>query len=331
MSRPLRIEYKDAWYHVMNRGRNREQIFRDKEDYRIFKDVLIETCEMWNFRISAYCLMPTHYHLLVQTPDANISRGMRHLNGVYTQRINRRHDLEGPLFRGRYKSILVEGDAYLLQIVRYIHLNPVKGGLVKSPEKYEWSSHQGYLSSAKKWNWLNRQFILNILSCEKRKWLGSYKRFMADEETWQVEEGNYFDIAEQKKWPVGFGSSEFINKIKGDYYTSKLNDEVPDSKALALDSDTIIQSICAFYKINKEELTISKRGHYNEPRNVTVYLLRKMRHDDLGTIGRFFNIKKYYTVSSIVARMKERINNDKTLKKRVGLIIDMIRKCQEKT
>ncbi len=107
MSRPLRIEYPNAWYHVMNRGRRGENIFHDKQDYQMFVDLLVETTEMWNFRISAYCLIPNHYHILVQTPAANISRGMRHLNGVYTQRFNRRHFCDGALFRGRYKSMLV--------------------------------------------------------------------------------------------------------------------------------------------------------------------------------------------------------------------------------
>jgi putative transposase len=134
MSRPLRIEYPDAWYHVMNRGRRSEKIFLDKNDYQAFIQVLIESTEMWNLRISAYCLMPNHYHLLVQTPDANIARCMRHINGVYTQRFNSRHRSEGQLFKGRYKSILVSADAYLLQLLRYIHRNPVKSGLAANPK-----------------------------------------------------------------------------------------------------------------------------------------------------------------------------------------------------
>ena len=103
MSRPLRIEYPGAWYHVMNRGRRSEKIFYDKEDYQLFVALLEETSEMWNIRISAYCLMPNHYHILLQTPDGNIARSMRHINGVYTQRFNRRHGVDGQLFRGRYR------------------------------------------------------------------------------------------------------------------------------------------------------------------------------------------------------------------------------------
>ena len=136
MARPLRIEYPGAWYHVMNRGRRSEEIFYQRDDYEAFVELLRESSEMWNIRVAAYCLMTNHYHLLVQTPDANLSRSMRHLNGVYTQRYNRRHGCDGQLFRGRYKSILIDADAYLLELVRYIHRNPLDSGLVDNLKKY---------------------------------------------------------------------------------------------------------------------------------------------------------------------------------------------------
>ena len=136
MARPLRIEYPGAWHHVMNRGRRGEAIYSDDTDYSLFTDLLKETAEMWNIRIAAYCLMPNHYHMLVQTPDANLSRSMRHLNGVYTQRCNNRHGWDGSLFRGRYKSILIDSDSYLLQAVRYIHRNPLRANLVTHIGEY---------------------------------------------------------------------------------------------------------------------------------------------------------------------------------------------------
>ena len=112
MSRPLRIPYADAWYHVMNHGRRGKKIFVAREDYRSFINLLEELNEVFNVKVASYCLMPNHYHLLVQTPDANLSRSMRHLNGVYTQRYNKRHLCDGQIFRGRYKSILIESDSY---------------------------------------------------------------------------------------------------------------------------------------------------------------------------------------------------------------------------
>jgi len=162
MSRPLRIEYPDAWYHVMNRGRRADEIFADKRDYQCFVDLLQEAVDMWDIRIATYCLMPNHYHLLIQTPQANLSRSMRHISGVYTQRYNRRHGCDGQLFRGRYKSILVEADSYLLQLMRYIHKNPVKAGLADNPDAYTWSSHKVYLSGAAKWKWVYSDFLLSM-------------------------------------------------------------------------------------------------------------------------------------------------------------------------
>ena len=124
----------------------------------------METADLWNLRISAYCLLKNHYHLLVQTPDANLSRCMRHINGVYTQRFNKAHQIDGQLFRGRYRSILIDADSYLLELIRYIHRNPIKAGIVKHIEKYPWSSHHGYLSDAKKWDWLNKDLVLSMFS-----------------------------------------------------------------------------------------------------------------------------------------------------------------------
>ncbi len=112
MARPLRIQYKDAWYHVMNRGRRSENIYLDRDDFCLFTNLLKESSEQWGVHIAAYCLMSNHYHLLIQTPHANLSRFMRHIDGVYTQRFNRCHKLDGQLFRGRYKSILVGEDNY---------------------------------------------------------------------------------------------------------------------------------------------------------------------------------------------------------------------------
>ena len=146
MSRPLRIQYKGAFYHVMNRGNARQDIFKHSDHYNLFLHCLTETIKLWEIRLHAFSLMPNHYHLLIETPKGNLSRAMRHLNHVYTQRFNRLAKQDGHLFRGRYKSILIEEDAYLVELLRYIHLNPVKGGEAKSPQQYKWSSHRLYLT-----------------------------------------------------------------------------------------------------------------------------------------------------------------------------------------
>ncbi len=146
MSRPQRIEFEDAYYHVMNRGARRCDIFDDDIDRRSFLDILGEASQRFSLEVHAYCLMNNHYHLLLKTPRGNLSRIMRHINGVYTQRYNRRRKVDGSLFRGRYKAILVDSDSYLLHLSKYIHLNPLSANMVSSLEEYTWSSYLAYIS-----------------------------------------------------------------------------------------------------------------------------------------------------------------------------------------
>ena len=181
MSRPLRIQYPNAWYHVMNRGRHGEKVFETNKDYWSFIELLEELNEVFNVKVAAYSLLSNHYHLLVNTPDANLSRSMRHLNGVYTQRYNKRHACDGQLFRGRYKSIVVESDSYALELVRYIHRNPLEAGLVDNLEKYQWSSHKGYLSDAKEWKWLHKDYVLKMFSGLKNESKRLYRNFVLKE------------------------------------------------------------------------------------------------------------------------------------------------------
>jgi len=130
MARPLRVEYESALYHVMARGNRREPIYEEDTDREHFLELLGESCRRFNWICYAYCLMGNHYHLMIETPDANLSKGMRHLNGVYTQAFNRCHRRVGHVFQGRYKAILVEADSYLMELSRYVVLNPVRAGMV---------------------------------------------------------------------------------------------------------------------------------------------------------------------------------------------------------
>ncbi|MET1257584.1 transposase, partial [Aliikangiella maris] len=165
MPRPLRIEYEDAYYHVMSRGRDkgRRNIFHSEKFYTAFLETLAEACE--RFEIVVHALMTNHYHLLVQTPLGNLGRAMRHINGVYTQRHNRLKNTDGPLFRGRYKSILVEKDSYLLQLSRYIHRNPIetKRPMVTQLENYPWSSYPAYVNQVESEDWLEREQVYQML------------------------------------------------------------------------------------------------------------------------------------------------------------------------
>lgn len=326
MARPLRIEYPGAWYHIMNRGRRSEDVFLGKRDYAMFIDLLQESADMWNLRIAAYCLMANHYHLLVQTPDGNLARCMRHINGVYTQRFNREHALDGPLFRGRYKSILVDGDSYLLQLVRYIHRNPIKAGVVSQLSSYQWSSHKGYFSSAKKWGWLHKEFILSRLTMDRQQQMIHYRRFMSVKSDEKIGR-----ILDRKKWPPFMGPQNFVDWVKGKYYKVETDPDVPQKKELAPPYTTIITVVSDCYQVGANDLYRSRRGFFNEPRNVAVFLVRKLRGDSLKSIAEQFEIEKYSSVGSIIERMRIRMQQDGNLKRRVDRIAQQIIKRQKKT
>ena len=142
---------------------NNFKIYYDKEDYALFLTVLQEACNLFNVTISAYCLMTNHYHLLVNTPEGNISRFMRHVNGVYTQRYNRKHGKDGPLFRGRFKSVLIQEDMHLMGIVRYIHLNPITAKMVNGIKDYKWTRHSIYLKRKSSVEWMDVELSFAII------------------------------------------------------------------------------------------------------------------------------------------------------------------------
>ncbi len=163
MARPLRIEFPGAVYHVTSRGDGGETVFRGDADRRLFLEVLGEAMDRFDAEVLAYCLMDDHYHLVLHTRRANLSRLMRHVNGVYTQSFNRRHDTGGHLFQGRFKAILVDRDAYLLKLCRYVERNPVAAKMVKSPGQWVWSSYLAHAGEAQAPVWLDTQGLHGYL------------------------------------------------------------------------------------------------------------------------------------------------------------------------
>jgi len=237
---------------------------------------------------------------------------MRHLNGIYTQRFNRARHCDGQLFRGRYKSILVDADGYLLELLRYIHRNPLEAGLVKDLNKYPWSSHKGYISNAAKWNWLYKSFTLPFFSKNEKEAIKAYKEFMLRETPEAINR-----IFSQPRLPSMLGGDSFVDEVKGRFFNKKRHDEIPESKRLAPEVDQMKRAICNAYDVDESSLLSSRRGVLNEPRNVAVFLVRRLRGEKLEEIGRQFGFDKYSSVSSAIEKMKREISVNRRLRLRV--------------
>lgn len=322
MARPLRLQYPDAWYHVINRGRRGENIFTDAQDYKGFIGLLQETRSMWKIRIAAYCLMSNHYHLLVQTPEGNLDRCMRHINGVYTQRYNRKHNGDGPVFKGRYKAQLVDADKYLLELLRYIHRNPLRAGMVTQLKDYPWSSHNGYLSG--KEPWVYSSFVLSVLEQNKTAQLKSYINFMNKDDSKEIK-----GIFSRKNLPVIVGDESFADKIRERFFKYKPHAEIPGTRLLTPRIKGIKAAVGKVYNAPREALMTSRRGYKNEARNVALYLARRITGEKLHAIGREFNIDSYSTVSSIICKIDNEIKINTGLKKRIEQIRNKIIKGQQ--
>jgi putative transposase len=180
MARPLRLEFPGAIYHLTSRGDRKEPIYEDDNDRLQWLDVLSRACERYNWRVYAYCLMDNHYHVLLETADGNLSKGMRHLNGVYTQYYNRQHNRVGHVFQGRYKAILVEKEAYLLELSRYVVLNPIRARMIKDMGQWEWSSYQATSGKAQVPGWLETDWLLSHFGRQRKRARERYIDFVRE-------------------------------------------------------------------------------------------------------------------------------------------------------
>jgi len=180
MTRPLRIEFEGALYHVTSRGDRREAIYEDDSDRRGFLEILGQVVRTANWVCHAYCQMTNHYHLMIETPEGNLAKGMRQLNGVYTQQSNRRHGRVGHLFQGRYKAVLVDEDSYLLELARYVVLNPVRAGVVERPADWPWSSYLDMLGARKPAGCLAIDGLLAQFSTDRQEAIRRYRQFVSE-------------------------------------------------------------------------------------------------------------------------------------------------------
>ena len=213
MARPLRIEYAGALSHVTSRGDRREDIYYDDEDRLVWLEVFAQVCSRFNWRCHAWCLMDNYYHVLIETAEGNLSKGMRQLNGVYTQKYNRRHALYGHVFQGRYKAILVQKDTHLLELSRYVVLNPVRAKKVNDAHEWPWSSYGAMIGKQAAPEWLETDWLLACFGKRRSSCIAKYRDF--------VRAGvGLSPIWENLKHQMYMGDDNFIKQIRDRYDNS---------------------------------------------------------------------------------------------------------------
>ncbi len=278
MTRPLRIEYPGAIYHVFSRGNASQPIFIDDIDRLTFLDLLGSTFEHYHWLCHAYCLMGNHYHLLIETLEGNLSEGMRQINGVYTRKFNRRHNRSGHLFQGRFRAVIVERDFYLLEVNRYISLNPVKSGLVPDPAEYSWSSFPAMIGLQDRPSFLTRDWILSQFSEKEDIAIQRFRDFVYDgiAQARSVEdEGEHI-----------LGSAQFKQNLQPILATSRTIREIPRIQRY----------------VNRPELRdifTSSTAKEKSARNAAIRTCVLEYGYTLTEVGRFLDLH-YTTISKIV-------------------------------
>jgi len=303
MPRPARIEYECAVHHVMNRGRARHKIFHGEAYFEIFLQTLQEASEQFDAVIHAYCLMGNHYHLIVETPNANLSRIMRYVNGVYTQRYNRLRKTDGSLFRGRYKSILIDEDAYLLQLSRYIHRNPIETQkpMVNNLEDYRWSSYPAYVNKVAAVDWLHREKTYQMLG-HRKKYLG-YRDYVMegiDEDILRYySKGNILSVLGDKEF------RESVREETKDVDLEVLRQVLQDKPSASM----LIALVAKVFSVDVASITEKPTGRLvsNPARAYAMYCCQQYGAMSLKKIGQQFGLGNSGSASFSIAKIRKEI------------------------
>lgn len=226
MARPLRIEFAGALYHITVRGNARQDIYIDDEDRESFLEILRQACDRFKWLCHAYCLMSNHYHLLIETQTASLSKGMKYVNGTYTQYFNRRHHRVGHVFQGRYKGILVERESYLLELARYIVLNPVRAHMVLSAKEWRWSSYRGTAGYASPHPLLTTDWILGNFDSQRSKAQLAYREFVKQG---KKQPSPWVSLTNQ----IYLGSGTFVEEMQSRIVPSQSLADIPKPQKLS--------------------------------------------------------------------------------------------------
>lgn len=315
MSRQPRIEFPGAVYHVTSRGNERRNIFLEPRDYVRFEQALAAVKEKFGIKVYAYVLMTNHFHLLIETPKPNLNKVMHSLKLRYVNYFNRKHNRTGVFYQGRYKSQVIDKDSYLLEVLRYILLNPIRAGMVEKLVRYRWSSYLEYISRGKI---TDTEEILKMFSEDRKTAIKKLKGHIAagmkkDIKQWRME--LYSDCV--------LGKESFIRKVKEEFRKKRIKKEVVLSANLKDEdkAEKLLKAVCEEYKIGTEGLR-GKRGSKNEARKIGIYLLCRKTGLSNKEIAKFFDNIHYSTIS----HMRERVEKDVRLKRIADRILKRIEK-----
>ncbi len=320
MARPLRIEFKGALYHILSRGNDGSDIFFSDDDYQTFLGVLKEMSERFEVDIFAYVLMNNHYHLLIRTNQPNLSKSMQWAGTTYTRRFNLKHFRSGHLFQGRFKSFIVQNDAYLMQLSCYIHRNPLRAGLVNRLADYRWSSYRAYAYKASHADWLNKDLILSQFNGKD-----SYKAYREKVQKYSEEEAKIF---ESLRHGFFFGTKRYLDEIKKNYLKKESDAELPKLNRIIKDKDPVKSLKRAAKAINFDlkKLRQSNRIFKKDiqDRDILLYFLRETGIYTNKQIGDLFNLT-YSAVSRRADIAKSDISKQTEMKRKYNLIKSKIK------
>jgi len=320
MARPLRIDVEDGLYHVTSRSWERRAIVRDDRDRQRWLELLDRIATRCGWRLFAWVLMSNHFHLYMRTPQPNLSAGMHDLNSGYAGAFNRRYQRSGPLFQGRFKAVLVEDESHDLELTRYIHLNPVRAGIEKRPEDYDWSSYQDYLGVRKALAWLDCGSVLGGLAKDPSRARGAYRRF--------VEAGLSGSLKSPLEAAVGgmfLGSGEWVERWRRRLAEEPVRNGLPARNQLAWRPtlDDLVATVSQVFEVDRSEL-FAVRRRPNDPRSAAIYLARHLTDEAVREIGRYFGGVSTAAISKTVARAEERRTADRAWDRRLSDLTDRL-------
>jgi REP element-mobilizing transposase RayT len=309
MARQWRIEYPGARYHVLSRGNSGQSIFRTDDDRRLFLSLLEELSARFRIELNAYVLMGNHYHLLLNTAEANLSTAMQWFGTTYTRKFNIANQLNGHLFQGRFKSILVQNDAYLLRLSCYIHRNPLRAGIVERLADYPWSSYLHYAYKKKAPAWLRTDMILNQLCSDANR----HKAYRIKVQEYCDESGS---IWEDVKHGLIIGSQDFVADIKARFLGDSKDAELPQHNSLFSEFDPVLLLDKACTVLGFDLAAVRSKPkiglHEKDSRDLLIYLLWQSGRLSNYAIGEYFGLT-YSAISRRVKIVHERMASDKKL------------------